>query len=123
VSEFPFEESFSTLADISVRPEYENTLASLLQKEASALGGEEVIIDLPEPVSFESELFVSPEDGGSRRGLCGENPFSDCSSLFKGEAAATFTRALRVVRVFVDKKYASKLNSASVQEKLRGICA
>lgn len=51
-----------------------------------------VVVDLPEPPSFESAMNVR----GSGR------PFHEFASVFRPEVVGGFSRALRVLRVFVD---------------------
>jgi len=53
-------------------------------------GAERVIIDLPEPISFETDLSVV---GEGRR-------FEACSAAFGPEVVASFARSLRVLRVY-----------------------
>lgn len=73
-------------ADLSLRPGMEAAIARLS-------GASTVIIDLPEPVSFESDLPIL----GS--GL----DFSGHTAVFRPEAVASFTASLRVLRVFSDR--------------------
>ena len=70
-----------------------------LAEEISRYTGEEVtagsiIIDVPEPFSFETDLFVRDEN-------C---TFAESSSSLKKSAAEAFVQALRKVRVFSEKK-------------------
>jgi len=54
----------------------------------------QVIVDLPEPISFESNIFIVDSEGSFEE-------FSKCDELFSGsEISDTFTKALRKVRVF-----------------------
>jgi hypothetical protein len=64
---------------------------------------EELIIDLPEPVSFETGLFVSDEN----------RYFSESSGAFKAEVVDGFVKSLRIVRIFVDPRHENKLKSYS----------
>jgi hypothetical protein len=52
----------------------------------------EIIIDLPEPISFESGLFIADEN-------CF---FSDGSSVFRDGNLNDLVKSLRIIRVFVD---------------------
>jgi hypothetical protein len=66
-----------------------------------AVGPEALIIDLPEPVSFESGLFVTDE----------ECFFSDSSSAFKNTLIDSFIKSLRIIRVFVDPAYFAEIRN------------
>ena len=96
-AEFPFDEKLhEKLPVLHERSRMEESLAeefsSLVGKN---LGGNELIIDLPEPVSFESGLFVTDEN----------TFFSASSSVLKGGLLEAFVRSLRIVRIFVDSRY------------------
>lgn len=70
----------------------------LRQKALDMLKGKcepnQIIVDLPEPISFESDIRLVNPDGSSSR-------FSECDELFMDtKISDTFTRALRKVRVF-----------------------
>ncbi|MDR1863909.1 MAG: HD domain-containing protein [Treponema sp.] len=93
-AEFPFDEkSHGPLLDIRGRSRLEESLAGEL---SAALGksvsGRELVIDVPEPVSFESGLFVADEG----------RPFAGSSSAFKPELVEAFVKSLRIVRIFID---------------------
>jgi len=74
--------------------------AALAEELSGALGktidADSIIIDVPEPVSFETDLFVRDEN-------C---TFGESSSAFKKSAVEAFVRSLRTVRIFT----ASPLN-------------
>ena len=54
----------------------------------------QIIVDLPEPISFESNIRLVNHDGTYAE-------FSKCDELFSGsQISDTFTKALRKVRVF-----------------------
>ncbi|MDR2758918.1 MAG: HD domain-containing protein [Spirochaetaceae bacterium] len=97
VAEFPFDEPVHrSLLDIQRRYYHEQALA----REFSELIGrpvrpEELIIDLPEPVSFETGLYVNDE----------ERYFSESSSVFKTQGVDGFIKTLRIIRIFVDPGY------------------
>jgi uncharacterized protein len=55
------------------------------------LGGLDIVIDIPEPIRFESDLPISDE------GV----PFSGSSTVFKPEVVRGFAESLRMIRVFV----------------------
>jgi hypothetical protein len=93
-AEFPFDEkTHRPLLDIGGRSRLEESLAGEL---SSALGKSisagELIIDVPEPVSFETGLFVADEG----------RSFAGSSSAFKPELVEAFVKSLRIVRIFID---------------------
>ncbi|MBL8968762.1 MAG: phosphohydrolase, partial [Spirochaetaceae bacterium] len=86
------------LLDLEARLRLEEELA----RRASAgpgprLGPLDLVVDLPEPVSFESDLPVVGE------GPLGCLPFSESSTVFSPAVVSGFVRALRRVRVFVSR--------------------
>jgi hypothetical protein len=96
-AEIPFDgETHGKLLDLSGRSRMEESLAAeysaFLKK---PLGGNAIIIDLPEPISFESGLFVTDEN-------CF---FSEGSSAFKSSLVDAFVNSLRTIRVFIDPFY------------------
>jgi HD superfamily phosphohydrolase len=96
-AEFPYSEpDHNGLLDLSRRSEYEKTLAENLSASLNKhILPEEIIIDVTEPISLETGLFVKDEN-------CA---FAESSSIFKGETVAAFRRALQTVRVFVHPKH------------------
>ncbi|MDR0663808.1 MAG: HD domain-containing protein [Spirochaetaceae bacterium] len=82
------------LNDIIKRPVYEKKLARALFLETGRkIDPAALIIDVPEPFSFETGLFIR-----------GRNcPFNESMSFFSGETTETCARTLRVVRVFIDR--------------------
>ena len=96
-AEIPFDEkAHRKLLPLKERSRMEESLAAELSTLlGKSLGADALIIDIPEPVSFESGLFVTDED-------C---PFSASSSAFKSALLDAFVRSLRIIRVFVDPRY------------------
>ncbi|MDR2803309.1 MAG: HD domain-containing protein [Treponema sp.] len=93
-AEFPFgggeRKDFS---DIMNRPRYENNLAAALSSETGIdIEGNSLIIDIPEPFSFETDLFIRGED-------C---QFDKSTSFFSGNMAEACIKSLRIARVFID---------------------
>jgi HD superfamily phosphohydrolase len=87
---FPFdEEKHRGLSDIGVRHLYEEALAAETARQTGKAPAD-IIIDLPEPVSLESALYVRDE-------AC---PFSQSSSAFSESTVKAFVKSLRVVRIF-----------------------
>ncbi|MDR3335974.1 MAG: HD domain-containing protein [Treponema sp.] len=105
VAEFPFDEAaHGGFEPIGERRRYEADLAAELSVK---LGGPvqpgEIIIDVPEPVTFETGLYVTDEEayfGGAA---------PECSSVFKAETVRDFAKILRIVRIFVDPIHENKL--------------
>ncbi|MGL4982777.1 MAG: HD domain-containing protein [Treponemataceae bacterium] len=89
LSEEPFNEKnaeHKNLQDLAYRTHAEKELAKKLGKKPH-----EVLIDIPEKISFESDLWISDE----------MTTFSSSSTVFKNETIASFTSVLRKVRVAV----------------------
>ena len=100
-AELPFDETaHGKLLALAERSRLEENLAAelspLLGKE---LGGNEIIIDLPEPVSFESGLFVTDEN-------CF---FSAGGSVFRKGLLDALVGSLRIIRVFIDPRHEENL--------------
>ena len=81
---------------LSKRSQMEEGLAAefsaILKK---PLAGDALIIDLPEPISFECGLFVADEGYF----------FADSSSVFKSQLVEALVGSLRIIRVFIDPVY------------------
>ena len=114
VAEFPFDaDRHEKLADAVRRYRFEQALAlELSAGRAISIPPDAVIIDIPEPVDFETGLYVTDEG----------RDFGESSSVFSGGAVKTFVRALRTVRIFVDPLFEAKIRSrrdagAILQEK------
>jgi HD superfamily phosphohydrolase len=104
--ELPYnEKEHHVLSDLKKRSFYEERLA----REFSRISGKnitpkELIIDLPEPVSFEADLYVQGE----------EKIFSASSSAFKGGMVAELTKTLRIVRVFIHQRHDFTVNDSQI---------
>jgi HD superfamily phosphohydrolase len=68
--------------------------ADISRKNGISIAPDSIIIDVPEPVSFETDLFVRDENRG----------FGESSSAFKKSVVEAFVRSLRKVRIFSEKK-------------------
>jgi hypothetical protein len=102
-AEFPYDEDLHRgLSDIKNRSRYE---AALGEEFSEVLGiellPEELIIDLPEPISFETGLYVSDEN-------C---YFAESSGVFNAETLKAFIKNLRVIRIFIDPVHKKGLKS------------
>ena len=98
----PFDENnrlHMDLTDMNRRTEYEKSLSLTMSK----LSGKEVpesnvIIDIPEPISFETGLSVFPERGE------GNIPFVESASVFRGSTINGFTGSLRYVSLLIKRE-------------------
>jgi hypothetical protein len=109
VAEFPFDEAtHRNLLDIRSRLRHEQALAEELSLPGRPLPREALVIDVPEPVSFETGLYVSDED------RC----FSESSSIFNPATVDSLVKSLRIIRVFVDPGYENRVKLPS---NLKGI--
>ena len=100
---FPF--NTADVTDIGKRAQFEENLARELResgrRELSEVKGEDIIIDIPEPVSFETGLYVTDEG----------RSFNQSSSAFKAETVNAFIRTLYTVRIFINQKYKESLKT------------
>ena len=80
---------------------YEENLAEKLRKAGLEIKGEDIIIDVPEPVSFETGLYVLDED----------KDFSDSSSAFRQETINAFIRTLYTIRIFINQKFKESIKT------------
>ncbi|MDR0685063.1 MAG: HD domain-containing protein [Spirochaetaceae bacterium] len=94
-AEFPFDSRPCTaLNGIMTRPFYENQLASALSSESGvAVDENELIIDVPESFSFETDLFIREKN-------C---TFNESTSFFAGKMMDSCVKTLRIVRIFIDR--------------------
>ncbi|MDR0444546.1 MAG: HD domain-containing protein [Treponema sp.] len=102
--EIPFEtDKHAHLRKINNRSRIEEQLAVRLEKAGIPVRKEDLIIDVPEPISFETGLYVTDE---------GRN-FSDSSSAFKTEIVQSLIQTLYTVRIFINKKIEQSLKTFS----------
>jgi HD superfamily phosphohydrolase len=95
-AEFPAGKlNIDAIREIKNRSRMEKELASELSKAGTQIKGEDVIIDIPEPLSLETGLFVLDEN----------RDFGESSSAFKAETVNSFVGTLYTVRIFIDQKY------------------
>lgn len=100
-AEFPYQDEYRDLLDISKRSQYEENLAGVLREAGVPIKPEAVIIDVPEPVSFETGLFVRDEN----------RYFAESSSAFGAETVNSFVKTLYTIRVFVDSAWEPEIKS------------
>lgn len=114
ISEFSFNsenQSHKILENLEKRTQLENKIADTLFQEFK-INQNQIIIDIPENISFESDIFINDEN-------C---TFSESSTVFTPETINSFTQSLRKIRVAVS---ADILQNASENEisKLKRIIA
>jgi HD superfamily phosphohydrolase len=100
-AEFPYQHEYRGLLDIQKRSRYEETLARELGDAGVAIRPDEVIIDVPEPVSFETGLFVGDEN----------RYFAGSSSAFTAETVNSFVKSLYIIRVFTDPAHEPEIKA------------
>jgi hypothetical protein len=93
-AEFPFtDEVRAGLGGILNRPLHEKNLAAALSSETGTkIGSDNLIIDVPEHFSFETELFIR---GWNRI-------FDESASFFAGKTARDCEKSINIVRIFID---------------------
>jgi hypothetical protein len=89
---FPFDqEENGPLLDIKKRKLQEEALAAeIAGNQGKTIGAEDIVIDVPEQASFETDLFIRDEN-------C---TFKESSSVFREKGADLFDSSLRIVRIF-----------------------
>ncbi|MDR2542242.1 MAG: HD domain-containing protein [Treponema sp.] len=83
------------LWDIKKRAKLEEQVAALLRADGLEISGEDLIIDIPEPVSFETGLYILDE----------ECYFNDSSSAFNTKTVNAFIQTLFTIRLFINQKF------------------
>jgi HD superfamily phosphohydrolase len=102
VAEIPFNEAdHACLKDIRGRSRREEMLAEGFRNAGVPLLPGDLIIDVPEPISFETGLFVLDEN-------C---RFTESSSAFKPETLLSFVKSLYTIRIFVNNKFSGKVET------------
>jgi len=97
--ELPFDEASPAhrhAADLALRPGLEADLERLS-------GASQVVIDVPEPISFESDLPVIGSGAA----------FPAYATVFRPEVVASFTRSLRVLRIYSSTDPGARLAEAA----------
>ncbi|MDR3138167.1 MAG: HD domain-containing protein [Treponema sp.] len=109
-AEFPYDEGrHRGLGDIKNRSRYEAALREdILEALGIRLLPEELVIDVPEPISFETGLYVKDEN-------C---YFAEGSGAFKPETVDAFIKSLRIIRVFVDPVYEKRIKSSKALHEI-----
>ncbi|MDR0732371.1 MAG: HD domain-containing protein [Treponema sp.] len=96
-AEFPFDGRLHRpLLDIGKRAFHEETLAAYLSAKLNRnIPPGDLVIDVPEPFSLDTALYVRNE----------ERCFTQSSSAFNGNTAQSFVKSLYVIRVFVHPRH------------------
>jgi len=91
--EIPFiTEKHAALLPVDSRSRYEGQLAEQLRAAGIQLSDDDLIIDMPEPASFETGLYV-PDEGCY---------FAESSSAFKTEVVNALIKTLYTIRIFIN---------------------
>jgi len=103
-AEIPYDQAnLAALLEINSRARIEAQLALRINKAGFTFSEEDIIIDVPEPISFETGLYVVDE----------KRNFNDSSSAFKTETVNAFIKTLYTIRIFVDQKKRELLKTFS----------
>lgn len=100
--------------EMEKRLDLEREIVRSLRSEGAELEEWQVILDIPEPISFEVDLQIH------RNGEL--FPFSQSGSVFSPEMVEGFTRSLRKIRLFLPAETIARLGSR-IQEIVDGIIA
>ncbi|MCL2762508.1 MAG: HD domain-containing protein [Treponema sp.] len=101
-AELPFTEAaHACLRDVSQRSRYEEQLAGEFRRAGIPLAPDDLVIDIPEPVSFETGLFVFDE----------HRSFAESSSAFKAETLDSFVNTLYTIRIFINPDFCEKIET------------
>ncbi len=101
-AEIPFnQQDHAGLKDIARRSFYEEQLAGEFRRAGIPLGDDDLIIDVPEPVSFGTGLFVLDED----------RSFAESSSAFKTTTLDSFVKTLYTIRIFINPDFYEKVET------------
>jgi HD superfamily phosphohydrolase len=105
-AEFPLDaQRHRSLLNLEKRAGHEEALAVELSAKLNRnIHAAEIIIDVPEPFSLDTALYVRNEE------CC----FSRSSSAFNGDTALSLVKSLRVIRVFVHPRHEESVNSSDI---------
>lgn len=105
LAEYPFNpETMTTLEDLYHRADAEINIAEYLSGlTGTHIHSAEILIDIPERISFESDLFISDE----------HTAFSSSSTVFSKGLVQRFTSSLRILRIAIHQKHVSRVSEIS----------
>jgi hypothetical protein len=105
LAETPFNtDAHQKYLDIHGRTALETSLAETLsQISGQHILPKDIIVDLPEPFSLETDLFVQDEN----------TSFFGSSSVFNQSTVSNLENALRIIRIFVNPEYEKVLKNHS----------
>lgn len=116
VAEFPFDHdnpAHRALESLDARDRAERALAEAFASLAARrIEPKNVLIDIPENISFESSLWISD----------GDTTFSDGATVFSADVVSRFTSSLRVVRVAVSADLSDRVMGIADIETLLAKC-
>ena len=112
---------FEALRDLGRRSDVETRLCRALHSCGLDVEPFEVIVDLPEPVTFESDLPVVSLSGAGMS--TGSVPFGASSTVFRPSVVDAFVRSLRIVRVFLPERILSASEGKMADELGRVLTA
>jgi HD superfamily phosphohydrolase len=102
VAEIPFDEAnYANLRDVGRRSHHEKLLCDEFRSADIPLKDDDLIIDLPEPLSFETGLYVHDEEAF----------FTDSSSAFKTDVLNAFIKNLYTIRIFINPSFEKKIKT------------
>ncbi|MCL2440942.1 MAG: HD domain-containing protein [Treponema sp.] len=97
----PEQVNMDAVRSIGSRAQFEEKLAEKIRKSGLDIKGEDIIIDIPEPVSFETGLYVTDE----------KLKFCDSSSAFKAEIVQSFVKTLYTIRIYINQNYRESIKT------------
>ncbi|MCL2213635.1 MAG: HD domain-containing protein [Treponema sp.] len=101
----PLKIDIDAIRNVKNRAQFEENLAQELRETGesglSGIRGDDIIIDIPEPISFETGLYVTDEQ-------CN---FSESSSAFKIETVNAFIKTLYTARIYINQKFKETLKT------------
>lgn len=98
----------SLLEDQGHREELEAAIHRDLKRFHPQLQQHEVLVDIPEQVSFESDMPILLDDGSHR-------PFSEIDELFNPQVVAAFVSSLRKIRLYVPRHIPVDIANSSLK--------
>jgi HD superfamily phosphohydrolase len=105
VAEIPLDRAdHDFLKDIARRSHYEELLCEKFRAAGVPLGNCDLIIDVPEHISFETGLFVLDEN----------RSFAESSSALKTETLNSFVKTLYTIRIFINPEFSEKVETLPV---------